>query len=173
MKRLLLLGILPGILLAIGYTAYPYVTMWRIGHAVDTSDVVALESLIDWQAVREGFKSDLLSVAAPKTSDPRSTKSDADQSGSALMIDSFLAGTVNARSLIIVKKSVDLRWVWRGIEYAFFESPTTFRIDVVHPHDKLRFTGIMSLRGGEWRLSRIDGLRDPEKWIPRSSQNRK
>src|SRR5208282_3442012 len=41
------------------YGAYPYVTLYRLGEAIQGSDANTLESLVDWPAVREGIKEDI------------------------------------------------------------------------------------------------------------------
>src|SRR5690348_10003312 len=55
-----------GVLLAIAvtYGAYPYVTLYRLGHAIRSGDAGALQTLVDWQAVREGIKEDICDQVA-------------------------------------------------------------------------------------------------------------
>jgi hypothetical protein len=57
--------------LAIGvtYAAYPYVTLYRLGHAIHTGDAATLRTLVDWSAVREGIKEDICDNVAD---DPQS-----------------------------------------------------------------------------------------------------
>ena len=56
---------------AVAYVAYPYVTLYRLGSAIQRADAATLESLVDWPAVREGIKEDVCDLASddpiPKT----------------------------------------------------------------------------------------------------------
>ena len=45
--------------LGLGYVAYPYVTLYRLGVAVRGADAATLHRLVDWPAVREGIKEDI------------------------------------------------------------------------------------------------------------------
>src|SRR5271168_2666275 len=49
---------------AVAYVAYPYVTLYRLGSAIQRADAATLESLVDWPAVREGIKEDVCDFAA-------------------------------------------------------------------------------------------------------------
>lgn len=41
------------------YAGGPFFTLWRISRALDRGDVAALQSLVDWTAVRQGLKDDI------------------------------------------------------------------------------------------------------------------
>ncbi len=45
--------------MGIGYIAYPYVTLYRLGEAIRGADAATLETLVDWPSVREGIKEDI------------------------------------------------------------------------------------------------------------------
>ena len=47
------------VLLAACYVGGPLVTLWRLARALDSGDLAALESLVDWDAVRQGLKDDI------------------------------------------------------------------------------------------------------------------
>src|ERR1700733_1747706 len=47
----------------VGYVAYPYVTLYRLGVAIKGADATTLEALVDWPAVREGIKEDVCDLA--------------------------------------------------------------------------------------------------------------
>src|ERR1700733_6112727 len=53
-------------LLAVGvtYGAYPYVTLYRLSHAIHSGDATTLQALVDWPAVREGIKEDICDSVA-------------------------------------------------------------------------------------------------------------
>jgi hypothetical protein len=38
--------------LGVTYAAYPYVTLYRLGSAIQGADAATLESLVNWAAVR-------------------------------------------------------------------------------------------------------------------------
>ena len=50
--------------LGVAYVAYPYVTLYRLGSAIQVADAATLESLVDWPAVREGIKEDVCDLVA-------------------------------------------------------------------------------------------------------------
>ncbi|HEY0423857.1 MAG TPA: DUF2939 domain-containing protein, partial [Rhodopila sp.] len=55
------------------YAAYPYVTLYRLGSAIQSADAGTLEAMVNWPAVREGIKEDVCDLAlddpGPKTGD--------------------------------------------------------------------------------------------------------
>src|SRR5947209_18792171 len=53
-KALMALGVL-----AVGYVAYPYVTLLRLGDPIRRGDATPLEALVEWDQVREGIKEDI------------------------------------------------------------------------------------------------------------------
>ena len=46
-------------LFAACYVGSPFLTLWRLTRALDGGDLAALQSLIDWAAVRQGLKDDI------------------------------------------------------------------------------------------------------------------
>jgi len=53
------------------YICYPYATLYRLDIAMRQADAVALGSLVDWYAVREGLKEDICDMAADQPRDAR------------------------------------------------------------------------------------------------------
>ena len=47
------------VIVALGYVAYPYVTLYRLGEAVHSGDAHTLKTLVNWPAVRQGIKHDI------------------------------------------------------------------------------------------------------------------
>lgn len=153
-------------MLSIGaaYVAYPYVTLYRLGSAIESADASTLESLVNWPAVREGIKEDVCDLAAddptPKTgaellpfgaSFVRGIASSAiDQ---AVTPQALLAATTALPADKPVPRGADVHVNW-----AFFDSPTTFMISLrVHGQsDPIKLE--MDLRHGEWRVQRV--------WLP-------
>src|SRR5271166_6744434 len=50
--------------IAFAYTAYTYVTLYRLGYAIRHGDSSVLETLVDWDGVREGLKEDVCDALA-------------------------------------------------------------------------------------------------------------
>lgn len=167
-------------MLALGilYVAYPYVTLYRLGVAIQASDANTLEALVDWPAVREGIKEDVCDLV---TEDPgpkvatnlppfgasfmRGIASNAiDQ---AVTPQALLAatGTVNRP---VIRPPVDrVEQEDRGydqqaadvhVNWAFFDSPTTFMISLQArgQADPIRLE--MDLHHGRWQVARV--------WLP-------
>ena len=69
-------------LVVLAYLAAPYVTLWRLAHALQTGDARTVEGIIDWNAVRQGLKQDVADgiVGLPEGDDdtPRKIASDDD-----------------------------------------------------------------------------------------------
>lgn len=61
--RTVLYGVL--LLLVAAYVGWPYYTLYRINAALDAGDRAALDSLVDWQALREGLRSEVAAIHAP------------------------------------------------------------------------------------------------------------
>jgi hypothetical protein len=159
------------LVLALGYSAYPYVALYRLGAAVGTGDAAALAVLIDWDAVREGIKEDIAD-AVTELPAPRSE----DDSKLPPFGYSFVRGMAASRvdanvtpetllSLVrgpdpslprVTEEATLLRW-------AFFDAPTSFRIVLRpstipqgEPDMRLR----LKLRHGSWTVTRV--------WLPPS-----
>jgi hypothetical protein len=146
------------------YVAYPYVTLYRLGSAIQSADAGTLESLINWPAVREGIKEDVCDLAAddptPKTgaelppfgaSFVRGIASSAiDQ---AVTPQALLTATIALPAGQPVARGADVHVNW-----AFFDSPTTFLISLqAHGQpDPIKLE--MDLKHGSWRVQRV--------WLP-------
>jgi hypothetical protein len=151
----------------VAYVGYPYVTLYRLGSAIQGADAATLESLVDWPAVREGIKEDVCDLAAD---DPTPAKA-----GAAL--PPFGAGFIHGIESNSIDKAVTPQALLaaastlpanpappqpRGadvhVNWAFFDSPTTFLVDLQArgQTDPIRLE--MDLRHGEWRIMRV--------WLP-------
>ena len=160
MKRLLLV-----LALAAGaYIAYPYFTLWQLGRAIDTRDVATLEAAVDWPAMRESLKSNFMTHMAPTIRDSMSGGSAAGQVGAALgtlmgtalldrMVDSMITAPAFAKML---EDRVRARPLSELVSYAFFVTPTKFRVDIANPESSDEaVTFMLSLTGGSWRVSGV------------------
>ena len=146
------------------YVAYPYVTLYRLGSAIQGADAATLETLVDWPAVREGIKEDVCDLAA----DDPGTKS-----GEALPAfgTSFMRGIasssidrdVNPQALLAATSTVPAshpapRGADVHVNWAFFDSPTTFMVSLQPPGQTEPVKLEMDLNHGEWRVQRV--------WLP-------
>jgi hypothetical protein len=169
------------LLVGIGYVAYPYITLFRLGMAIHSADAQTLETLVDWPSVREGIKEDVCDLVVDEPADSGSTKlppfgasfmrgiasSTIDQrvtpqaivaAASILPDDSQdqpLQAGVKAPA---VKSAAPKQGADVHVGWAFFESPTVFSVS-------LRAAGLaepirieMDLRDGAWQVRRV--------WLP-------
>jgi Protein of unknown function (DUF2939) len=153
------------------YGAYPYFTLYRIQAAIEARDPVALDTYVDWPAVRAGVKSDLRAQMAKGSLQSQSLS---DQSPDAqlgagfsakpvpMMIDKAVDAMVSSESLFNAvaqdgSKSAAKAKLWDYVSYAFFSSPTDFRVDVRDPKeaDGPKASVLMSLTGATWRVTRV------------------
>ncbi len=146
------------------YIAYPYVTLYRLGSAIKSADAATLETLVDWPAVREGIKEDVCDLAAedsgPKTSQDlpafgasfmRGIASSAiDQ---AVTPQALLAATTTLPASQPAPRGADVHVNW-----AFFDSLTTFAISLQAPGQTEPVKLEMDLKHGAWRVQRV--------WLP-------
>ena len=149
----------------VAYVAYPYVTLYRLGSAIQGADSRTLESLVDWPAVREGIKEDLCDLG-----------SDAPNSGADGKLPPFGASFVRgiasnnidqavtpqalvaATSTLPSTRRPEPRGADVHVHWAFFDSPTTFMVSLQPPGQAKPIKLEMDLRHGEWRVQRV--------WLP-------
>jgi hypothetical protein len=149
--------------LGVAYVAYPYVALYRLGSAIRTADATTLEALVDWPAVREGIKEDVCDLAAEDSS-PK-TNGELPPFGASFVrgiTASSIDQTVTPQALLAVAKSEPVRPTPRGadvhINWAFFDSPTTFMVSLQPPGQADSIKLEMALRHGRWRVQRV--------WLP-------
>ncbi len=148
------------------YFAYPYVTLYRLGAAVQTADAATLERLVDWYSVREGIKEDICDLVIDE--------------GSASMtpgkLPAFGSGFVRSIASNAIDKQVTPQAIVAAtsaprtqpspagamskvrVSRAFFDSPTVFTVDLRTQgmQDPIRME--LDLRGGVWQVRRV--------WLP-------
>lgn len=157
------------------YVAYPYVTLLRLGMAVQSADAATLESLVDWPAVREGIKEDVCDLGGA---------GDASKSGNLPPFGaSFVRGiasstidqTVTPEALVSGAATTSGNQPPRAqksgsmhIDWAFFQDPTTFIVSfrTTTADEPIRME--MDLRDGQWLVRRV-WL--PETWLSGSQHH--
>jgi len=149
--------------LGVAYVGYPYVALYRLGSAIKSADTATLEAMVDWPAVREGIKEDVCDRAAENSS----PKANADlppfgESFVRGVTSSSIDQTVTPQALLAVTKSEPVHPTPRGadihVNWAFFESPTTFMVSLQPPGQTDPIKLEMDLRYGAWRVQRV--------WLP-------
>ncbi|MEA2736714.1 MAG: hypothetical protein QOH05_21 [Acetobacteraceae bacterium] len=149
---------------AVVYVAYPYATLYRLGLAIRGADAATLESLVDWPAVREGIKEDVCDLGddpAPKTGAELPpfgasfirgiTSSSIDKTVTPQAL--LAAATIPANQPPRPPRGADVHVNW-----AFFDSPTTFMVSLQPPGQAEPIKLEMDLKDGQWRVQRV--------WLP-------
>jgi hypothetical protein len=150
--------------LGVAYFAYPYVTLYRLGLAIKTADAATLESLVDWPAVREGIKEDVCDlgvVAYPQkagaelppfgASFVRGIESSSiDKAVTPQALLAAATSTLSAHQPPQPPRGADVHVKW-----AFFDSPTTFRVSLQPAGQTEPITLEMDLQHGIWRVQRV------------------
>jgi Protein of unknown function (DUF2939) len=157
--------------MGLAYAAYPYVTLYRVGDAIRGGDTKTLEALVDWSSVREGIKEDICDYGVedpgPKTGGGLPPFGASFMRGIA---SSSIDQTVTPQALLAATGSpagglvreqrpqAELRGADVHIRWAFFDSPTSFQVDLraVGQPDPIRME--MTLHYGSWRIDRV--------WLP-------
>ena len=170
-------GLIAGIILLIAaYVAYPYLALHRLGDAVRRSDVAAVDSKVDWPALRQGFKDDATALIASKMHEHGMDTGGLAGFGKALagrIIGGVTDNTINPTGLIILfqRGHFDPLLMLDGtsaepkdeqpmprIQNAFFAGLTSFEADLL-PQDPADGDKPMRIRleleGGSWMLTRI------------------
>jgi hypothetical protein len=150
----------------VAYVAFPYVTLYRLGSAIQSADAATIDSLVDWPAVREGIKEDVCDLGA----DDLVTKSDgALPPFGASFVRGITSNTIDqavtAQALLAATAPLPASPPPRSmhgadvhVNWAFFDSPTTFMVSL-RPRGQAEPIKLeMDLRHGEWRVQRV--------WLP-------
>ncbi len=152
------------ILLA-AYIAYPYVTLHWLDQALLTDDTQALERLVDFPSVRQTLKADVKLALIDKAQTEAGKGKILGIFGAALtvllvptVVDSAVEEMVTPEAILdneeVVKRRRDKKSFIDFVTYAFFESPTEFRVDLKDPDkpNSPTLTALMKLTGGRWRV---------------------
>jgi hypothetical protein len=155
-----------GAMLAVGlaYVVYPYVTIYRLGQAIQRGDAPALQAMVDWPAVREGIKEDICDLVIDQ---PQQAQTDG-------KLPPFGAGFVRGIATNVVDRQVTpealvaaaqqpaATEVTHGaavqVSWAFFAGPSAFLVDLSTPGQSEPIRLQMDLRNGAWHVTRV--------WLP-------
>lgn len=160
------LGLL--VVVVIAYLAWPMVTMWRLGNAIATKDVVVIDSIIDWPSVRAALKADLLARPEMQEALRKGTapgESGFAAAGSALGL--ALAGPIMDRALeSMLNSSLVIKGYENGripvtpadgVSGLRMVTPTaiTFSVMVGPPGEQVQVNPVMQLKDMDWRVTRV------------------
>lgn len=159
------------LLVALIYGAYPYMTLYRLGLAIRHGDAPALQSMVDWPAVREGIKEDICDLMID---DPAEVKTGA-------QLPPFGAGFVRGIAANAVDQKVTPEALLAAadrrpaaqreqhgavvkVRWAFFAGLTVFVVDLHAPGQDAPIRLEMRFRDGIWQVTRV--------WLPPELINR-
>jgi hypothetical protein len=168
------LGLAAALVVA-AYLAYPYATLYWLSDAIRRGDPSALETLVDWEQVREGIKEDICDTVFDDNTEPAPQAVATAGTKLPPFGFSFVRGiasnaideAVTPQNLVSAARaragesaegadaSSPVRVTW-----AFFDTPTEFRI-VLQPAANPARAPIalrMNLKHGRWEITRV--------WLP-------
>lgn len=154
--------------LGVTYVAYPYVTLYRLGSAIQGADAATLESLVDWPAVREGIKEDVCDLVADEPG-PAKTGAELPPFGASFVrgiTSNSIDKQVTPQALLAAATTTlpvapvpqEPRGADVHVNWAFFDSPTTFLVSLQAHGQAEPIKLEMDLQNGEWRVMRV--------WLP-------
>jgi hypothetical protein len=151
--------------IVMAYGVYPYVALYRLGQAIRGGDATALQSMVNWDSVREGIKEDICDMVVDQ---PPQTKAGG-------QLPPFGAGFLRGIATNVIDKQVtpealakaahepETRHVATAganvqVSWAFFAGPSTFVVDLNAPGQTSPIRLQMDLREGAWHVTRV--------WLP-------
>lgn len=153
------------ILVLAAYNGYPYLTLYWIDHALLTDDKATLERLVDWPVVRDQLKADVKLALIESAQTQVGKDGFAGIFGAALtallvpaVVDSAVDEWVTPEKVLnseeVAKRRQEHKSFADFVTYAFFTSPTEFRVDLKDPKDpdSPTITALMRLTGFRWRV---------------------
>lgn len=159
---------------------------WRLRQAVLTRDLAALEARVDWPALRANLKPRISKLVGDEAEKYGRTGqilrkalegTVASKAVDVLVTPAWLARALRGREFVISRTEPSPRPAGpppppesdaeeadpmppRRLRWAFFESPTRFRIEAVHPRlPDSRMVSILGLQGLSWKLVDVDVIR--------------
>lgn len=157
-------------ILILGYVAYPFLTVYRLGGALVTGDAATLETLVDWPKVRESIRSQFKAFLAEQMRHQQQMPQSGFEAAGTMIglaladkiIDGAMETYVSSNAFVDGRKGwalpKDASELASRVIYAFFTSPTDFRVDLRPPDnavDDRPITFLMSMSGGAWKLDRV------------------
>jgi tetratricopeptide (TPR) repeat protein len=183
-RRTKIVLILAGLVVAVGWLAWPYYALYDLITAVKNGDAVALEERVAWDSVRQGLRGDLSAFLLQKLSaDAKARNNDA---GAALgaglaaafgpaiinqLIDSYVTPQTISTLIRTGKPSVPIGGTptadtsgeqkhqpdLKLVRFAFFSGgPFTFKVEIAPEGGSVqKELGLLFKWSGDWKLTRI------------------
>ena len=175
MRKILILILLPLLLVPFGYAAWPAWSAWQLRAAVKARDVAGIERRVDWTTLRSNLKQTIAANLKDEEKRPGSGFLGAvkrtvgtfvadrviDMGVTPRTLAHILAGHLLMRDVVPAAPGPEDEAAAdeadplspRRLRWAFFESPTRFRIEVADRTEPAkRVVSIFALQGGSWRL---------------------
>jgi len=150
------------VVLGVGYLGYPYATLYRLDAAVRQSDASTLRSLVDWYAVREGLKEDICDMVLDEQPEKSRASTELAPFGASFvrgMTGNALDHTVTPETLVSMIRAGDTAAPADArVEWAFFENPVQFAVELRASGLAQPIRLIMELQGISWKVRRV--------WLP-------
>lgn len=153
--------------LGISYAVFPYVTLYRLGHAIRTADAATLNSLVDWPAVREGIKEDICDLVLDQPAANRASSGELPPFGASFVrgiASSAIDRAVTPEALVdaVAAPAVPQTPPQHGadvqVHWAFFDSPTSFAVSLIAPGQVEPIRLELELHHATWQVRRV--------WLP-------
>jgi len=183
-RRTKIVLILAGLVVAVGWLAWPYYALYDLITAVKNGDAVALEERVAWDSVRQGLRGDLSAFLLQKLSaDAKARNNDAGAVlgaglaaafGPAIinqLIDSYVTPQTISTLIRTGKPSVPIGGTptadtsgeqkhqpdLKLVRFAFFSGgPFTFKVEIAPEGGSVqKELGLLFKWSGDWKLTRI------------------
>lgn len=164
------------VLFAACYIGGPFLTLWRITQAVGSGDLAALQSLVDWDSVRQGLKDDIAdgvigmpqqTLIASNSLPPFGASFVSGIASSAVDRAVTPQGLLNASRLLDPMATGEAEPAFPAIVQAAFTAPTEFDLRLRAPcqdADEEPMHIRLAIHGGFWQVVRV--------WIPQDMMER-
>jgi len=142
----------------LGYAASPYVTLYRLDHAIRAGDSASLQTLVDWPAVREGIKEDICDGLAggPAQAIARGELPAFGASFVQGVATNAVDRAVTAKALVaFTRRDGGAQGEGAHVTWAFFHDPTDFVVSVNVPGQRGPVRLRMTLKDARWQVTRI------------------
>ena len=154
------------LILALAYGIYPYVTLYRLGQAIRQGDAATLQTMVNWDAVRDGIKEDICDMVIDQPKEEQASG----------QLPPFGAGFIRGIATNVIDKRVTPEALVAAaaqqpaaassaatgapvqVSWAFFASPSAFVVDLNAPGQAVPIRLQMDLRYGSWHVTRV--------WLP-------
>lgn len=175
MRKALILALVPLLIVPVGYAAWPAWAAWQLRAAVKARDVAGIETRVDWTTLRANLKQTIAANLKDEEKRPGSgLLGTVKRTVGTFVADRVIDVAVTPRTLAhVLAGRLLMREVApaapgpddeaaadeadplspKRLRWAFFESPTRFRIEVADRTEPAkRVVSIFALQGGSWRL---------------------